>query len=299
VGRTLITAGLLILGFVCYQLWGTGILEARAQNDLENEFESELVSVDPDGPRGRDAPETREDIVVPPQGEVAGIIEIPAIDVEKYFVEGTEVADLRKGPGHYMGTPMPGQLGNAAIAGHRTTYGAPFENLDQLEKRDVEALEGGDIIKITVRVGDGTKTDTIRYRVFDIFDVDPSAVEVLEPIIDERTGEARATLTLTTCTPKYSASQRLIVQAELIGDPRPAPTDLEIPETLDDGLSGERSSRWPTILWATITILIGLIWWLFFHRHRSILMWFLGAVPFAASLFVFYAFLERLLPSNY
>ena len=72
----------------------------------------------------------------PPEGDAIGLIRIPKIGLDRAIVQGVTVPDLRKGPGHYPDSPMPGQLGNAAIAGHRTTYGAPFNRLDELVAGD-------------------------------------------------------------------------------------------------------------------------------------------------------------------
>ncbi len=283
-GRVLITAGVLILLFVTYQLWGTNILEARSQDDLRDDFKRELAAqprpdADDDG-----RPENVQ-IPIPPAGEPVGIIRIPKIGLDKVVVEGTTVADLRKGPGHYSGTPLPGQQGNAAIAGHRTTYGAPFADLDQ--------LEGGDIITVQTLAG------TFDYRVLPgeqgKFVVSPSQVEVLETDPDEDM------LTLTTCNPKYSARERLIIQAEYV-DPEPLPLpprEIRRPESIDAGLSGDRSSRLPTVLWGLAVAAVGLLWWLVFHRYRRWTTWLAGAIPFADVLMVFFFFLERVLPSNY
>ena len=145
VGRTCITAGVLILLFVAYQLWGTGIRTAQAQNRLEDDFEAVLEEA-ADQPtttttthRGRRSarPPTRSRRSRrPPRARPTARIVIPAIGVDKIVVEGVSLADLKKGPGHYPETPLPGQEGNAAIAGHRTTYGAPFHRLDELEPGD-------------------------------------------------------------------------------------------------------------------------------------------------------------------
>ena len=72
----------------------------------------------------------------PAEGDAIAHLRIPAIGVDKIVVEGVQVADLKRGPGHYPDSPLPGQPGNAAIAGHRTTYGAPFNRLDELEQGD-------------------------------------------------------------------------------------------------------------------------------------------------------------------
>ena len=100
----------------------------------------------------------------------------------KAVVQGVGVEDLKKGPGHYPQTPMPGQKGNAAIAGHRTTYGHPFY--------DIDALKAGDDIFISTREG------KFQYKVDHSMNVNPSDVAVLDPTTDNR-------LTLTTCTPKF------------------------------------------------------------------------------------------------
>jgi sortase A len=301
IGRVLITLGLLILLFVAYQLWGTGIYEARAQNDLENQFEEELRE------QSRPTPTTTattapvvttttlaplEAPPVPVEGEAMARIRIPKIGVDKIVVEGTTVEDLRRAPGHYVSTPLPGQVGNAGIAGHRTTYGAPFGELDQLATGD----------EIFVQ----TLTGNWRYVLTeDPFEVTPDRLDVLLP----RTGpnaltgqeETITTLTLTTCHPRYSAAKRLIVVGKLedAKPPAPAPVAPQPVAKLDLGLSGERESRTPTVISGIITALIGLLWWLWYHRHPGWTTWFSGMIPFAVSLAVFYYFLERVLPNNY
>ena len=143
------------------------------------------------------------------QGSAIARIQIPAINVDKTVVEGVRVSDLRKGPGHYPATPLPGQAGNAAIAGHRTTYGAPFGNVDEL-------LPGDEIIVTTIQ-GEFT------YRVVEQgaghghLIVAPTAIEVLDQDFSDHPNR----LTLTACHPKGSARQRIIVVGELVGDPAP------------------------------------------------------------------------------
>lgn len=294
VGRALVTAGLLILGFVAYQLWGTGVVEARAQDRLRDDFaaaarEARVARPDPAVPPTAPPP--------PPSGEAVAVLRIPRLDLERAVVEGVGVADLRTGPGHYPLTPLPGQRGNAAIAGHRTTYGAPFHRLDELAP--------GDLIEVTTLFG------TYRYRVTDAGDgtghriVSPREVSVLDPIPDpDRPGEALATLTLTTCHPKYSARQRLVVQATL--DPRrsppPAPPGEPRPAARDAALTdaghpwGTWADRRVTGAWAAGVALVGGLWWAAFRRRRRWWAWTAGAVPFLAVLVVFYAHLERLIP---
>jgi sortase A len=208
-------------------------------------------------------------------------IRIPHIGVDKIVVQGISREDLRKGPGHYPDTPLPGQKGNAAIAGHRTTYGAPFGDLDQVENGD----------RIFVRTVQGNFT----YVVYDARHVvSPTDVSVLDPD-PNRPG----VLTLTTCTPKFSAAQRLVVRAALQEDPLPAPELPKHPKITEAGLSGEEGSKSPTLISGLIAALIGALWWLIFHRHPRWTTWFLGVVPFAVALFFFYSYLERVLPANY
>jgi sortase A len=127
-------------------------------------------------------------------GDPLGRIRIPAIGVSEVFVEGTGAGDLRRGPGHYPATPLPGQRGTVAIAGHRTTYGAPFH--------DVDDLDPGDRVELDMPYGRFT------YRVERLRIVAPTAVEVTDRVGFDR-------LVLSACHPLYSAAQRIIVFARL------------------------------------------------------------------------------------
>lgn len=115
-------------------------------------------------------------------------------------VHGVTEADLASGPGHYPGSALPGQPGNMAVAGHRTTYGAPFAQIDKLAPGD------------EIRVQDpGERTWT--YRVRETRIVEPSDTSVIS---SDPLGDGRPVLTLTTCHPRYSNRQRLVVFAELV-----------------------------------------------------------------------------------
>jgi sortase A len=120
-------------------------------------------------------------------------IRIPALDVDTVVVEGITPSALRAGSGHYPQTPLPCESGNVAIAGHRTTYGKPFANLDRLKP--------GDTIELTTPIG-GCVYQLTKAP----FIVQPEDIGVLDPTADR-------TVTLTTCHPRGSAAQRLIVQA--------------------------------------------------------------------------------------
>ena len=130
------------------------------------------------------------------EGDALARIEIPRIGVDDIVVAGVATSDLKRGPGHFPETPMPGQLGNSAIAGHRTTYGQPFF--------DVDRLQPGDPIRVT------TLNGVFTYRVTGTRIVSPSDYGVIataDPTV--------ARLTLTSCHPKWTARQRIIVSSEL------------------------------------------------------------------------------------
>ena len=148
IGRVLVVTGLLMFAFVGYQLWGTGIQTAQAQNSLEDQFNdlmsatTTVVTADTT-PTTTDPEASSTTSTIPvavdrnlPSGTVLGKMTIPKIGLDWYYVEGVGLGDLKKGPGHFKETPMPGQLGNAAIAGHRTTYGHPFSNLHDQHPRN-------------------------------------------------------------------------------------------------------------------------------------------------------------------
>ena len=126
--------------------------------------------------------------------KVFGLLEIPNISIRQYIVSGTSENDLQFGPGHYIQTNLPGSGGNVGIAGHRTTYGAPFNRLDQVKIGDEISLSFG--------------SNKYLYIVDEILIVSPDDDYVLY-----NRGEDR--ITLTTCHPKYSARQRLVVSGIL------------------------------------------------------------------------------------
>jgi len=131
----------------------------------------------------------------PLKGDSIARIQIPSIGVDEYVVEGTDLESLRKGPGHYPETPLPGERGTSAIAGHRTTYGAPFRHIDELDPGD----------RIIIDMPDGR----FIYRVEESKIVDDQDLSVLEPVGYRR-------LMLSACHPLYSAAQRIIVYARQV-----------------------------------------------------------------------------------
>ena len=127
-------------------------------------------------------------------GEPLGKLRIPGLDLDSVMIQGTDPTDLRKGPAHYADTVLPGERGTVGVAGHRTTYGAPF--------RDVDKLERGDRIEARMPYA------RFVYRVSESRIVSPRAVEVLR-------GARHNQIVLSACHPKYSAAQRLVVFATL------------------------------------------------------------------------------------
>lgn len=402
IGRILITLGLLILLFVGYQLWGTNILEARAQDALEREYEELQATVDgrsgrppttaatprtttttapatpgapttvADDPVVGDAPVDLRDIPTFGLGDPIGRIQIPQAGVDKYFVVGTGRDELQKGPGLYVGTQLPGSphglpgdqsRGVAAIAGHRTTYGAPFYNLNELRvsgdpasTRDdrrgdiivTETLAGTHVFEvIAMRIVQPTETwvaapvdqpvDPAQPQTAHNWNEVIAAQDLLwgverDPILDDA-GEPvlgadgqpmvldpeKSYLVLTTCNPRFSAAERLVVLAELITDehdgkrgdaavavrlPRGRDRLADLPgfeaaDSLEDALGGDPASLPPAIAWGGAATSVGLLWWWAYRRWRHPATWFAGVLPFLAVLFACYVYVERLLPSGF
>jgi sortase A len=178
----MLALGLILLFYVGYQLWGTGVGTAHAQSALR----AEVVE--------RGFPDR------PIPGGLAGFIQVPKISLDMAFVQGTGASALAKGPGHYPQTSMPGQGGNVAIAGHRTTHLAPFWNLN--------ALSPGGFVVLQTRAG------TFVYRVLWQRVVAPDSWWVTAPT-------KSSVLTLTTCNPRFSDRERLVVRAVQVYGPTP------------------------------------------------------------------------------
>lgn len=329
-GRTLITAGVLILAFVAYQLWGTGLHEAAAQRELGSEFEELLAGIDdapaeapstettatPTTEPDPDAPVDVEEIdpvapglEVPEHGAPVAQIRMPDIGVDRTVVSGDDLENLKRGPGHDRRSPLPGQAGNVAIAGHRTTYGQPFHNFDKVEL--------GDQILFTTVQGEFV------YEVTDKHVVLPHEVEILDDFGDNR-------VTLIACEPKYSAAKRLIIVGTLVGQPKaPLPGQEEARaevaqssdvQTLDGGAGTEPVSRTPVYLWGLAAAAVWMVTWLgqvaLRRRMRThaeadgtsptraqrLLTWSPYVVGFPVFVVVLYVFFERfalLLPASY
>ncbi|WP_066360047.1 class E sortase [Herbidospora mongoliensis] len=185
IGELSITLGVVLLLFCAYLLWGTSSYTERHQRLLQQQLVAEQ------------AEKTLGKIQL---GGAVALLKLPRLGATyKYaIVEGIEDEHLRQGPGHYPGSAQPGEVGNFVVSGHRTTYAAPFNRIDELEKGDdivIDAREARYTYKVT-----GTKI------------VEPTEVDVIEPVPGRPGKKAeKAVITLSTCHPEYSARQRLIV----------------------------------------------------------------------------------------
>jgi sortase A len=314
IGRFMIRAGVLILLFVVYQLWGTGIHTAQAQDDLARTFKAQqqataATTVDPpassttsESPSATIAPPTpAASLPAPEPGQPIGQITIPQIGADFYMVEGTDLKWLKEGPGHFSGTPLPGQAGNAAVAGHRTTYKAPFNRIDELQPGDaitITTLQGTFTYEVMAQPSSDPTTPPSGHRI-----VNPSAVEILDDKGDNR-------LTLMACNPKYSASQRIVVEAKLVGNPAPPTPRAASTGNVDQsdlagvGLAGgDPSARPEAIAYSLLALGIWFLAW-YLARHRLRGWWritpYVVLLPFfGVALYAAFENITRLLPGAY
>lgn len=208
-GELLVTVGVVLLLYAVYVLYGTGLQAAQDQRELREDLTRTWAAPAPTPavqppPTASAAPPPAPSPAPLPEQAVA-LLRLPRFgDYEKVVVEGTDRDALKKGPGHQPGTAMPGQIGNVLLAGHRTTYGAPFGRLDE--------RQGGDEMVAQTAAG------TFTYHMQTTEVVLPSAVEVMLPV-PGRAGAVptEALITLITCTPKYSARNRLVIHGALVG----------------------------------------------------------------------------------
>ncbi len=221
VGQTLVTLGLVVLLFVVYEVWVTNIFAGAEQHTVATKYNQE-VKAGADPLKGVDRlqlPAGKQ--VVLPAGQGFANLYIPRLgkDYAYTIVEGTTEADLERGPGHYTGTAIPGQIGNFAVAGHRVGKGEPFLNLDQLKPGDPVVVQTGSnwyVYKVlgNVKTGDLAAPDAQGVVGREI--VYPSQYAVVDPVPNSPNSQpTQALMTMTTCTPKFSATQRMVVHALL------------------------------------------------------------------------------------
>jgi sortase A len=206
-GTALVIAGLLVLGDVAMTMvWQepvSALRGARAQHRLAGELRRLEVAAPVRGAASaaraaapaRLASAARSFARSRREGTAVAELRIPRIGLRAVVVRGTAPDDLREGPGLLDGTPLPGEHGTTAIAGHRTTYGAPFRHLD--------ALRRGDAIALRLPYG------SFRYAVEATRIVDPGDLSVLRSVHHDR-------LVLSACHPLFSAARRIVVLARLV-----------------------------------------------------------------------------------
>jgi sortase A len=210
----MIVAGALLLADGAVTLLWEELLTSLYAGSRQGELDDRLAELE----RGRPSPVERRALARLPdpgrrlrfaaraalrraqEGDPVGRLRADAIGLDEVVVHGTEGGTLRSGPGHYPDTPLPGARGTVAVAGHRSTYGAPF--------RDVDELERGDRIELRMPYG------LFTYRVERTRIVAPTALWVTRRVAYDR-------LVLTACHPLYSAAERIVVFARL---ERSAPT---------------------------------------------------------------------------
>lgn len=186
-GELSITAGAALLLFCAYLLWGTSSYTHDQQVLLRQQLRQGWPPLDQ-----------------LKLGKAIALLRIPRLgsDYEYAVVEGVDYKQLKRGPGHYPGTALPGEIGNFVLSGHRTTYAAPFNGLGKLRFGDEIVID--------------TRDARYTYRVTSHEIVEPNEVDVLAPV-PRRPGAlpTQAMITLSTCHPEYSAAQRLIVYGML------------------------------------------------------------------------------------
>jgi sortase A len=213
VGELLVTGGLVVLLFVVYELFVTDLLNEGTQSELSQVLHEEWD-------RDPGTPTPRADLT---GGDAFAVLYIPrlGLDYQRVVLEGTNEKQLTQGPGHYTDTALPGEPGNVGLAGHRVGKGSPFLELDTLRPGDPIVVETVDSWFVYRVLGDVATGD---------FDGDPSGVPGQEIVAPTEVGVLAPTpngpedaaptgsfLTLTTCHPRYSAEQRLVIHARLDG----------------------------------------------------------------------------------
>lgn len=202
-GELLLTAGVLVLLFLGWQLWWTDVVADREQADIVAGLDADWGTVDEQRiAQPQEGPPPVPG--APEEGKVWGSLRVPDFDRPRVpLAEGVSLEKVLnvKGVGHYPGTALPGQVGNFSVAGHRNTYGRPLEDIARLEKGDPIVVETADAFYV--------------YEVTEHVVVKPSQSEVIAPDPDHPAAQPkRRLLTLTACHPMYSARERYIVHAE-------------------------------------------------------------------------------------
>lgn len=280
----LYSLGAILLLFVAWQLWGTSISQHHAQAQLHRTFEATIHKSGATRPSASGPVLIPADQVVapPPEGSAVAHLQIPAIGLDEIVVSGTAEGDLARGPGHYIGTAAPGQAGNVAIAGHRTTNGAPFNQIGKLTV--------GNQIYLTTTTGERLTYIVSQPPVA----VSPRDVAVLNDFGDDR-------VTLTTCNPEYSSSQRLVVVGQL---QQPHPPKASKAKTVEYHIIDPATTSWgwsslPVVVLALgVLLLLGLgnRWFTAWFGRSG--RWIVLVPTWAGGLYLFFSTLTSFLPAS-
>ncbi|ALG14439.1 sortase [Kibdelosporangium phytohabitans] len=252
VGELLITAGMVVLLFVVYELYITDLFSAGKQREATAALDDQWQHPGADVVEGGE----RTNKVELEDGKGFAKLYIPKFGADFHFtvLEGTSDKTLESGPGHYKGTALPGEHGNFSVAGHRVGKGAPFNDLDLLQSCDAIVIETSTswyTYRMLPKEDEAGKWASLKpksqrcekvaplgadyAKVFGRDIVKPSQGGVISPVpyAPAGTKPGAALLTLTTCHPKFSDAQRLIVHAVLTNqeaknpaDPKQLPTAL-------------------------------------------------------------------------
>lgn len=200
IGELMLTAGVVFLFFVIYQFLGKPVEVERAQEQLGSQLEQEWAAT-PATPGSTSPAPSQQPRVPLHEGEPFTLLSIPSLGLDWTVVEGVSLDSLRGGPGHYPGSARPGDLGNFAVAGHRSD--GIFLDLDHLSDGDVVRVE--------------TRDSWFTYRVYETKVVQPEDLGVIKSNpAQPGAAPTKPVLTLTTCEPRFSNARRLIIHAELV-----------------------------------------------------------------------------------
>lgn len=267
VGAAFIGLGVVVALFLAFQFFATELVYDRSQSLLRQQLQSLVASK-----------EATSTTWIPSDGQPIGVLTIPKIGLSTVVVQGSSAAMTEKGPGHLRGTALPGRFGNAVFLGRRSTYGAPFERLDELRPFD----------PIEVATGAGEFT----YLVATVAVVRPGEADVVGPSDDSR-------LTLITSSPRYLATGRLVVTAVLKTKPAEAPatgTVMIVPTEL--GLQGDTGGVGGVLLWGELAAvaLLGTLW--LKRRVSWRVAWLLGTPLVIALLWAAFRAADRFFPAT-
>lgn len=255
-----VTIVLLAVLLVVFEHWVTTVQEARNQTTLLRQMKKTLSTAAEGGAAPRPHP-----------GQAVGLLEIPAIGVEKVVVEGTSSRRLQAGPGRAPDSAFPGEPGDTLILGRRSTYGKPFAAIDRLRTGDRIVLTTGSG-QFTYVVGDGTRRASA--------------------------GSDRATLTLATSSPALLSDGVRTVVAKLDGGPLRTGRDAR-PETVDPvpevAFVREPGAVIAAAIWAVLLVVV-LVVAARSYRRSPWLAWLLTTPVVVAVLFCLFGSLDRLLP---